>query len=400
VYPSWFFAPVLLAIAPFLCSAADTLAVLPLFNVNEAAAANLDWIGESAAETIHESLGSAGLMMLAREDREEVYRRLAVRGGPVLTKATVIKIGETLDAGQVIFGDFDVAVDSTGARSLKSNLTLKVHVIDLKQFHETASMEQTGPLEDLSQMEMKIAWALLKHFAPQMAGTEEDFLRTRPAVRVEAMESYVRGLMSTDQEQRIKLFSQAARLDEHFSPPDFQLGRIYFQRKDYKQAEPWLAKVSKSDLHYLEASFLMGICRYYDGDFDAAIQQFRMVAAEIPLNEVYNDLGAALSRKNDPAAADNFRKALEGDEADPDYWFNLGFALWKKGDFEHAADDFRAVLERSSGDQDATYFLGRSLRAEGPRAGEPRSEGRERIKTTFEDSAFRQLQAELKSKPK
>ena len=124
-----------------------------------------------------------------------------------------------------------------------------------------------------------------------------------------------------------------------------------------------------------------------------------MVLAELPLNEVYNDLGAALLRKNDAgAAADNFQKALEGDEADPDYWFNLGFALWRKGDFAKAADKFRATLERSATDQDATFFLGRCLRQEGPRAGDPRSEGRERIKTTFEDSAFRQLQAELKSK--
>jgi Flp pilus assembly protein TadD len=123
-----------------------------------------------------------------------------------------------------------------------------------------------------------------------------------------------------------------------------------------------------------------------------------MVAAEIPLNEVYNDLGVALSRRNDPAAEEFLRKALEGDKADPDYWFNLGFLLWKRGDFSQAITMFRAVLERSRDDQDATYFLGRSLAAEGPRAGEPRSEGRERIKTTFEDSAFRQLQAELKSK--
>ena len=71
---------------------------------------------------------------------------------------------------------------------------------------------------------------------------------------------------------------------------------------------------------------------------------------------------------------------------------------WRKGDFAKAADKFRATLERSATDQDATFFLGRCLRQEGPRAGDPRSEGRERIKTTFEDSAFRQLQAELKSK--
>ncbi len=212
------------------------------------------------------------------------------------------------------------------------------------------------------------------------------------------MESYVRGLMTSDPDRKIKLFTQAIKLDDRFSEPSFQLGRLYFQRKEYKTAALWLAKVTKADSHYMEGAFLLGICRYHDGDFDGAIQEFRMVLQELPLNEVYNNLGAALSRKNDPAAADNFQKALEGDEADPDYWFNLGFALWKQRDFSKAADKFRATLDRSANDQDATFFLGRCLRQEGPRLGDPRSEGRERIKTTFEDSAFRQLQAELKSK--
>jgi tetratricopeptide (TPR) repeat protein len=398
VLRSRFLVPTLLLAAPFLCSAADTLAVLPLFNLNESQSSNLDWIGESVAETIHEALNSAGLLVLARDDREEVYRRLSVRASSVLTKATVIKIGETLDAGVVIYGDFDVAADAAGLRTLKSNLKLRVHAIDLKKMHEGPAIEESGALEDLSQMEMKAAWALLNQISPGSVGTEAEYLKSRPAVRVESMESFVRGLMATNPEQRIKLFSQAARLDEHFSQPDFQLGRLYFQRKEYKTAEQWLPKVAKSDSHYLEASFLLGICRYYDGDFDGAAQLFRMVLKEIPLNEVYNNLGAALSRKNDPGAAEDFRKALEGDEADPDYWFNLGFALWRKGDFAQAADKFRAVLDRSNNDQDATYFLGRSLRSDGPRAGDPRSEGRERIKSTFEDSAFRQLQAELKGK--
>jgi Tfp pilus assembly protein PilF len=385
-------------VCPAVCDGADTLAVLPLFNLNESVSANLNWIGESAAETVHESLSSAGLLVLAREDREEVYRRLSVREGSVLTKATVIKIAETLDAGQVIFGEFEVSPDASGQRTLKSNLRLRVHVIDLKKMHEAAPIEENGPLENLSQMEMKAAWALLNQIAPSSAGMEADFLKNRPAVRVESMESYVRGLMAANPEQRIKLFTQSARLDDHFSQPNFQLGHLYFQRREYKTAEQWLQKVSKADTHYQEASFLMGICRYYGGDFDGASQLFRMVAKELPLNEVYNNLGAALSRKNDPAAAENFQKALEGDEADPDYWFNLGFALWRKGNFAQAADKFRAVLDRSNNDQDATFFLGRSLRSDGPRAGDPRSEGRERIKTTFEDSAFRQLQAELKGK--
>lgn len=396
----WPAAALLFAVSFAISSAqaADTIAVLPLFNANEHNSSNLDWIGESVSETIDEALSSSGLLVLPREDREEVYRRLSLRTGVVLTKASVLKIGEALDAGQIVFGELQVDSSEPDANALKSSLKLTVRTIDLKKFKQGSEFVQTGPLENLSQMETKLAWMLLRQLAPESAPSEEAFFHDRAPVRVDAMESYVRGLMASSEDQKLKLFTQAARLDEHFSQPNFQLGRMLFAKKDYKTAGQWLAKVSKSDSHFLEAAFLRGICRYHDGDFDGAIDQFRMVADEIPLNEVYNNLGAALSRKNDPTAADNFKKALDGDEADPDYWFNLGYALWKQGRFDLAAANFRAVLDRSPGDQEATIMLGRCIKMDGPRAGDPRSDGRERIKTAFEDSAYRQLQAELKSK--
>jgi len=144
----------------------------------------------------------------------------------------------------------------------------------------------------------------------------------------------------------------------------------------------------------MEAVFVSGMCRYYLGDFEAAAGEFRLVAAEIPLNEVYNNLGAALLRLKDPAAMENFSKALEGDGGDPDYWFNIGYALWRQGKFPLAAEKFRAVLDRVPSDTESTILLGRCLKMEGPKPGEV---NRERIKTTFEDSAWRQLQAELRN---
>jgi len=387
----------LLAAASLAC-AADTVAVLPLFNADEHAAANLDWIGESVSETIDEALTTGGLLVLTREDREEVYRRLSLRPTAVLTKASVLKIGEALDAGQVIFGELHIEGAEAGPTSLNSTIRLSVRIIDLKQMKQGPELSQSGPLENLSRMETRLAWLLLVQLAPESAPSEEAFFHDRAPVRVDAMESYVRALMAAGEDQKVKLFTQAVKLDEHFSQPNFQLGRILFGKKDYKTAGQWLAKVSRGDSHFLEAAFLRGICKYHDGDFDGAIDQFRMVSNERPLNEVFNNLGAALSRKNDPAAADNFKKALDGDEADPDYWFNLGYVLWKQGRFDLAATHFRAVLDRNSGDQEATTMLGRCLRREGPRPGDVRTEGRERIKTEFEDSAWRQLQAELRGK--
>jgi tetratricopeptide (TPR) repeat protein len=196
------------------------------------------------------------------------------------------------------------------------------------------------------------------------------------------------------------LFAQAGRLDSRFSPPFFQLGRISWDKKDYRVAAGWLEQVNQTDSHFLEAQFLLGLCRYYTGDFAGAKKCFQVDAAAVPLNEVFNNLAAAQSRLNEPAAADSFRKAIEGDDTDPDYHFNLGYALWKLGQFEAAAQSFRAALDRSPNDSEATSFLGRSLKREGPRSGDPKSAGRERLKQNFEETAYRQLKAELESKSK
>ena len=72
----------------------------------------------------------------------------------------------------------------------------------------------------------------------------------------------------TDLRSHPQLFSQAVKLDDHFSRAQFQLGRLEFGKKDYKRAGEWLAKVPKSDFHYMEASFLLAICRISTGDFD------------------------------------------------------------------------------------------------------------------------------------
>jgi thioredoxin-like negative regulator of GroEL len=76
----------------------------------------------------------------------------------------------------------------------------------------------------------------------------------------------------------------------------------------------------------------------------------------------------------------------------------VGYALWRQGDFAHAAESFRALLDRAPNDAEAVLFLGRCLKKDGPRTGDPKSEGRERLKLNFEETAYRQLKAELESK--
>lgn len=140
----------------------------------------------------------------------------------------------------------------------------------------------------------------------------------------------------------------------------------------------------------------MALCKYSNGDLKAAEQSFQTVVASVPLNEAFNNLGVVQAQRGDyTSAAASFRKALEGDDADPDYHFNLGSALWRAGQYNTAAESFRAALARKSDDSEATEMLGRALKQQVPRPGETRQEGKPRVKTNYEEQAYRQLQAEL-----
>jgi len=215
---------------------------------------------------------------------------------------------------------------------------------------------------------------------------------------VDAIENYMRGLLASTNEDRHRFLSQALRLEPEYSQAAFQLGRLEWQQNEYKSAADWLRKVAPADPNYYQANFLLGLSRYNLGDFPGAQTAFELVAANVPLNEVLNDLGAAESRRNLPGALDDFQKALEGDASDAAYQFNVGYALWKRGSFTAAADRFRSVLERDPNDRDAPVLLDRCLKLAGPRSGDIRTQNLERIKTNYEENAYWELKSILQKK--
>jgi Flp pilus assembly protein TadD len=279
---------------------------------------------------------------------------------------------------------------------LKGSLRITARILDLKRMRQGPEFSEVGALEGMAALEFRLGWQALSQLRSKDAPAEQEFMRARPNVRMDAVESYIRGLLAVSPEQRHRYFTQAARLDEHYSQPCFQLGKTYWEKKDYKIAAGWLERVTRSDPHYLEAQFFLGLCRFNTGDFPGAEQAFQLVATSVPLNEVYNNLGAAQARRSNLSGAiASFRKALEGDDTDPDYHFNLGYCLWRTGQFDEAVAMLRNTVERDATDTEATSFLGRALKREGPRAGDAKTEARERMKTNYEEAAYRQLQAEL-----
>lgn len=368
--------------------------MLPFSNLSNSP--NLDWIGESVAETVRESLASENLLVLNRESRREAYRHLAIRPYARLTKASIIRLGEVAEADRVVYGTITASPPPGAGNGSKGLLEINASVLDMRQMRQGPAISVSGGLAELATLQERFAYRILGLFLEARAMPSEDQFRSRRrSIRLDAMENYVRGLLAGDTNQKHRYFTQAARLDPDFSQPCFQLGRLRVERRDYRVAADWLDRVKSSDVHFREATFLLGVCRYHLGDYTGAQAAFRSVLQQVPAPEVWNNLGAAQSRLNLPEAMDSFEKAFESDSTDPVYGFNVGYALWRLGEYDDATESLRGVLERAPEDVEAKTLLARCLKRAGPRQAETRVEALERLKHNFDEMAFRREQSRL-----
>src|SRR6266853_1442501 len=60
-----------------------------------------------------------------------------------------------------------------------------------------------------------------------------------PSMRLEALENFIRGLTGSQDEERLRLLREAARLEPAWDRPAFELGQIYFMKRDCDSALVW-----------------------------------------------------------------------------------------------------------------------------------------------------------------
>jgi tetratricopeptide (TPR) repeat protein len=361
---------------------AGSAAVLPFTNAGGTPPATAEWLGESIAESLREALISRGSPVIPRTDIAAAYADLKLRPNAPLTQASVLKIGQAMNADKAIYGTF---------RLDGSALTVEAIVSDLGRSRLSAPLKETATLLELDRLEAHLAWQAIAVINPMLAEPEVNFRSLRPYVRTNAEEQFIRGLIGPA-EQREKMFQQANKLDPKFARPLLELGKIELARKNYRAAADWLQKIEPTDLHYPEASFYFGVAKFRSGDFTTAQAAFQRITTSLPAAEVFNNLGVAESRRNQLHALASFREALELNPNHPDYHFNMGYILFKTGQYQAAADRFREVLERDPMDQMATLLLGRSLKGEPLHKGNPadaRFEAAERFKDTYEEPLYR-----------
>jgi tetratricopeptide (TPR) repeat protein len=218
-------------------------------------------------------------------------------------------------------------------------------VMDMEGPTLSKEFTESGPLADLMQLQSGLAWQILQFLRPTLPVSKSEFINDHRGARLDAFENYLRGLIAKNRADQIRYLRTAARLDPQFMQPAFELGLIYFHDHDYPTSILWLSKIRRRDEEYLEASYFLGLANLYLEQYERSIAAFRAVAQQLPLNEVYNNLGIALLREDKPGATQFFEKAIASNPSDPDYQFNLGYALWKRNNCAQAIPHLRKAMQ-------------------------------------------------------
>jgi tetratricopeptide (TPR) repeat protein len=259
-------------------------------------------------------------------------------------------------------------------------------LLDMRRLHLGPRIIRSGSLLQLIDIQSASAWNLLKELQPSLFTTEQEFVAETNNIRLDALENYVRGVMAGSATERVRHFKEAIRLNPNYSVAMLQLGKTYFEQRDYSSAVTWLARVPSSDKHVLEANFFLGLAAYYSGNLERAEEAFRMVASRLPLTEVYNNLGIVEARRGKATGIQDLEKAVQADPSDADYHFNLGVALARWGDAAGAARQLKEALGLRPTDGEAKAYL-ETVSASGKTSRAPS----ERIKRNYDEASFRQL---------
>lgn len=337
--------------------------VFPFENVG--ASPRLDWIGEGLEELTIQRLSAAGEQVYSHAGRLVEQERYGLPHSSKFSRATMLRVAEDLDADFVVFGRFT----ANGTSLIIESRILKVNPTAL-----LPPLRETGTLDSLMDLHTRLMWRMLSAGDRRYPLNLAEFTKRQRPLRLDAFEHYIRGLLASEDDARLRELREAARLEPEWPEPDFALGEVYFTRRDCNSALPWYARVSKAHDRYAEAVFATGVCRLLLNQPDHAEEVFsslqealrntRFSGADMP--EILNNLAIARARQGKTAAAQtDLRRAAELDPDEDDFVFNLGLLALQANDATAAAGYFREAAEREPDNPEDRAMLILSLEKAG-----------------------------------
>lgn len=359
---------ILIATLRARAATADTIVVMPFENLSGRAEYN--WVGDSFAAALGDLLDKPGLVGIAPDERNVAYKQEGLPPTAILTRATMIKIAERAGANLVVMGTYRIAGEGRD-----SSITITARVVDIREGRLVGKeFNRGGPLIDLQKLQGELAYEILYQRNPALPFSRDQIINDATQAPIGAFENFIKGTLTRDREARIEFLQRAIKeysdkTKSDYLPAIFELGRVYYEAGDYKEALEQLALIGDKDQRYDEAQFYIGVAQDALNQTDKALATNQRLAPKLPLYEVYNNIGVLfIKQKQYSDAINHLKPAVEAAPRDTDTLFNLGYAYFLAKDYANAAATLRNETRQRPSDGEAFYVLGKALAATGDQA--------------------------------
>jgi tetratricopeptide (TPR) repeat protein len=370
------------------------LLVLPF--ENHSGQASLDWISQAFPEIFNQRFASAGFLPISRGDRLYALDHLGLPQNFQPSRASAIRLAQTLDADYVIFGSYTTS---------GTMLNATAQVLDVTGLKLGSTLTEQAETTHLLDTLNGLAWKTTKQLDPSYAVAEQTFIAADSGLRADAFENYVRGISEEHTGERIRYLRESIRLSPTFYPAWLALGKAYFSNQNFELAASTLGHLPKDYPSALEADFYRGLAFFFTGKYLEAEDAFAFDTTRLPLPEVVNNQGVASARRGRDGVP-LFQQAIALDPKDVDYHFNLAVSLRRRGDIAGAAREIDQAVKLRPQDTEATSFAATlNNAAQNPTAaktnaslstqGNASTGPLERIKRNYNEASFRQAAFEM-----
>jgi Tetratricopeptide repeat len=270
-----------------------------------------------------------------------------------LSRATVIRLGQLVGATHVITGSF---------RLTGSEIAVRAQNIRLDGGRMEQEVLESGRLDDL--------FPMFERIGRRLSGTAPKLAPGRPAPPV--FENYIKGLIAAAIPMKVSYLEAAIKLDPTFDRARLALWAVHHDHGNAQAALVTAAAVSDASPMYSRARFCVALSLIQLNRLEDAFATLRTLADRTSAATVMNNIGVIQMRRpvtpQTGRATFYFNQALKGDQDDPDYYFNLGYAYWSERDVQSAIFWLREAVRRNPADGEAHAALAAALQATGATA--------------------------------